>query len=60
MSGLISNGIDYYQFGIERALVNTAAKVGEELGSGAGNFLLYISFTNEIDTYKPYIPATLC
>ena len=32
----IANGIEYYPYGVERALVNTAVKLDDELGSGAG------------------------
>jgi hypothetical protein len=36
LSGLVANGVEYYPYGIQRALENTALKVDDELGSGSG------------------------
>ena len=36
LSGLIANNIEYFPYGIKRALENTALKIDDELGSGAG------------------------
>jgi hypothetical protein len=44
LSGLLANDIEYYPYGVERALVNTAVKIDDELGSGAGTKFLKVHF----------------
>jgi tripeptidyl-peptidase-2 len=42
LSGLKENGIDFNPYGVKRAIENTALKVDETLGSGAG--LIQVDF----------------
>jgi hypothetical protein len=44
LSGLLANDIEYYPYGVERALVNTAVKIDDELGSGTGTKFLKVHF----------------